>query len=95
MLLQKFLEEFADALEPALDPGRASGAIPRLRVTYDPMRKTSAAGEVLIGVGLWDSEKEPVEHAGVCLNNKGTARRFGCRHDYVTVTDLVLTPPPE
>lgn len=95
MHLQDFFQELADVIQPTLDPGLASATTPLLRVIYDPARKTSAVDEVLIGVGHWEAKEHPMGHAGVCLNNKGTAQRFAHLHDYVTVTDLVLTPPPQ
>lgn len=90
MNFERFLNAFASTLEAV--PGYAS---PLLRVTHDPAHQIAATGQVLIGVGTWGDTARPAQHAGICLNNKGTARRFGRAQDYPTVTDLVLDPPAE
>jgi hypothetical protein len=55
---------------------------------YDPTcLEASKPDWILIGLGHWPRDGQPVAHRGVCLNNKGLAGR------YSTVTDLVLDPP--
>ncbi|MEH6874546.1 MAG: hypothetical protein V7849_09140 [Candidatus Competibacter sp.] len=70
-------------------------AIPDWRVQPDPLRRRAESDQILIGVGFWGAPAQPVEHAGVCLNNKGLAGRFGGAADPDTVTELVLNPPPK
>lgn len=87
--------DFLAALEPALeepvmgpatpdDPSR--GPFPR--AIYDPTcQEASTPDLILIGLGHWPRDGQPVANRGVCLNHKGLAGH------YPTVTDLVLAPP--
>jgi len=72
--------------------------ITRLRpeqVHFNPHCRQAEPNQILIGVGTWGTLEQPLEHAGICLNNKDLARCFGLATDPATVTDLVLDPPPE
>jgi hypothetical protein len=97
MTLTEFLAALAQALDDStgLPPDPASPPLePLPRVRYDPVyREAAASDQLLLGVGHWRLGDHPVEHLGVCLNNKGTAYRFGAAYRYATVTDLVLAPP--
>ncbi|MGH8550341.1 MAG: hypothetical protein ACRERU_17430 [Methylococcales bacterium] len=44
-----------------------------LHVEFDPQRSAANTNHILIGVGHWATREVPVEHLGVCLNNKGLA----------------------
>ena len=82
-----------EAPESPSDPG-APPPRPIPHAIYDSCcREATAPDQVLIGLGLWQQGGRPVEHRGVCLNNKGIADRFGAACRYATVTDLVLDPP--
>ncbi|WP_295445996.1 hypothetical protein [uncultured Thiodictyon sp.] len=82
-----------EAPELPCDPG-APPPRPIPHALYDPCcRDATAPDQVLIGLGHWQQDGRPVEHRGVCLNNKGIADRFGAACRYATVTDLVLNPP--
>lgn len=79
-------DEFLATLEQALQD------LP-LKVLYHPTRIQAAEpDQILIGVGRWTLDRRPVEHRGVCLNNKGLDQCFpGFR--YPSVTELALAPP--
>ncbi|MFO1430388.1 MAG: hypothetical protein U1F76_09655 [Candidatus Competibacteraceae bacterium] len=93
--------DFLAALARALDDPAGLPSDPTLlpleplpRIRYDPgCREATAPDQILLGVGYWLRDDRPVEHQGVCLNNKGTAYRFGAAYRYATVTDFVLAPP--
>ncbi len=97
MTFTDFLAALARALDdPAgLPLGPVSPTLePLPRVSYGPAcREAAAPDQILIGVGHWLRDDQPVEHRGICLNNKGTVYRFGAACQYATVTDLVLAPP--
>lgn len=89
------LHDLLRALSARLAPRRTGVAAPGWRIQADPLCRRAESNHILIGVGVWGTPEQPVEHAGVCLNNKGLARRFGLETDPATVTELVLDPPPE
>jgi hypothetical protein len=65
-------------------------------VVYDPARTRAAAGECLVAVGRHrqpgDTPGEDIDHAGICLNDKGLAPNTGAQRA-VGVTALALGPP--
>ena len=97
MTFTEFLIALTQALDNAtgLSPDPASPPLePILRVRYDPTcREATVSDQLLIGVGHWWLDDRPVEHRGICLNNKDKAYRFGTTCHYATVTDFVLAPP--
>ncbi|MDQ2694835.1 MAG: hypothetical protein M3Z21_05545 [Pseudomonadota bacterium] len=94
MTLDDFLAELEQALTASVGIGTPGGPVPK--VTFDPARRQATEpDQMLIGVGYWMQDGRPVEHRGVCLNNKGVAWRFGSDRQYASVTDLVLDPPHE
>lgn len=81
--------EFLTTLVQSLDE---TPTLPQ--VCYDPTCPEAASpDQLLIGIGRWQDGAVPVEHRGVCLNNKGLGNRYGATRHYPTVTDLVLAPP--
>jgi len=91
MTFNHFLQALNASLRNAKSPTQHA-----FHIVYVPNRtQRSATHEILVGLGNWLSQDKPVKHLGVCLNNKGTAERFGKDHQYPSVTDLVLDPPPE
>ncbi|MGF1614490.1 MAG: hypothetical protein ACFCVA_11440 [Gammaproteobacteria bacterium] len=89
------LNDFFHALNTWLAQDQTGIATAGWHFQPDPLRRWAEADQILIGVGIWGTPEQPVEHAGVCLNNKGLAGRFGGAEDPATVTELVLNPPPE
>lgn len=89
------LNDFLRALSARLAPKQTDVAAPGWQIQADPLRRRAEPEQILIGVGTWGTPEQPVEHAGVCLNNKGLAGRFGGAADPDTVTELVLNPLPE
>lgn len=88
------LNEFLAMLKMRLAQAREGVAAPSWQIQFDPLRRRAESDQILVGVGTWGTPEHPVEHAGVCLNNKGLAGRFGDAADPATVTELVLNPPP-
>ena len=87
--------DFLRALNARLVQEQMGVAVPGWRVQPDPLRRRAELEQILIGVGVWGTQEQPVTHDGICLNNKGLAGRFGGAADPATVTELVLNPPPE
>lgn len=89
------LEQALDASPQAIPSESAAQSLrPLPHALYDPTcREAKTPYLILIGLGHWQWGDRPVEHEGICLNNKGIAERFGITYRYPTVTDLVLAPP--
>ena len=91
MTFTEFLAALVEALDESCDLPSAPVSLspePIPHVIYDPTCEVaSATDQNLIGLGHWCLGERPVEHRGICLNNKGTAERFGAAHSYATVTD--------
>ena len=84
------LAEGIDAFAERVNALAGDGPAPVLEA---PGRQASAPLEILIGVGQWatrtaDGATARVEHAGICLQNKGAAAVTGCW--FASVTDWVL-----
>ncbi len=66
-------------------------------VVFDPRRPNSAPNECLIGVGShWhggQDDPRPVEHSGICLNDKGLTLPGQPGRGFQCVTELALDPP--